>query len=182
MNSAPQRQPDKEANVSFESSGQLCECGCGEFTNLFQGRARRFRHGHSARLQPRPAWSEDLWDERDCGFSSACFVWNRYIDRHGYGRFRKHSAAHRMAYEYAFGPIPEGLQIDHLCDIRACVRPDHLEAVTHTENLHRGRGTKLTREQVAQIRSSSAPRRELASRYGVSRNHIWQIRNGQDWR
>ncbi len=167
--------------MSFESSGQLCECGCGEFTNLFQGRPRRFRHGHSARLQ-RPIWNEALWEERDCGFSSMCFVWNGYVDTQGYGRFRNHNAAHRVAYERVFGPIPEGLQIDHLCDNRACVRPEHLEAVTLVENLRRGRGIKLTQDQVAEIRASSAPRRELAARYGVSRNHIWQIRDGQHWK
>jgi hypothetical protein len=46
--------------------------------------------------------------------------------------------AHRWAYESEVGPIPIGLTLDHLCKVRRCVRPDHLEAVTLQENLLRG--------------------------------------------
>ena len=46
--------------------------------------------------------------------------------------------AHRVSYELFRGPIPDGLQIDHLCRIRHCVNPDHLEAVTQRENILRG--------------------------------------------
>lgn len=45
--------------------------------------------------------------------------------------------AHRVAYELVVGPIPEGLEIDHLCRTRSCVRPDHLDPVTHAENCRR---------------------------------------------
>ena len=48
--------------------------------------------------------------------------------------------AHRVAYELLIGPIPDGLVIDHLCRTPLCVRPDHLEAVTHRENTMRGVG------------------------------------------
>lgn len=47
-------------------------------------------------------------------------------------------AAHRLAYELLVGPIPDGLQIDHLCRNTRCVNPDHLEAVTQRENILRG--------------------------------------------
>lgn len=49
-------------------------------------------------------------------------------------------SAHRVAYELTRGPIPAGMEIDHLCRVRSCVNPDHLEAVTRGENLRRGRG------------------------------------------
>lgn len=45
---------------------------------------------------------------------------------------------HRYVYEQVVGPVPEGLELDHLCRNRACVRPDHLEPVTHKVNTHRG--------------------------------------------
>jgi hypothetical protein len=48
--------------------------------------------------------------------------------------------AHRWSYEHFVGPIPEGLHIDHLCRVRRCVNPDHLEPVTPKENYLRGEG------------------------------------------
>jgi hypothetical protein len=59
------------------------------------------------------------------------------LDRDGYAHVGHHDLAHRKAYTDAFGPIPEGLEIDHLCRVRHCVNPDHLEAVTHVENMRR---------------------------------------------
>jgi hypothetical protein len=60
---------------------------------------------------------------------------------HRYGRFyigEPSYAAHRLSYEWLVGPIPEGHEIDHLCKVTKCVNPDHLEAVTHHENILRG--------------------------------------------
>lgn len=69
---------------------------------------------------------------------SACIDWAGRIDRWGYGR-KGNLLAHRVAYEEQVGPIPEGLQLDHLCRNRACVNVAHLEPVTHRENQLRGR-------------------------------------------
>jgi hypothetical protein len=68
-------------------------------------------------------------------------MWTGAKSKNGYGHFRtsgdKLHYAHRFAYELLIGPIPEGLQLDHLCRNRACVRPEHLEPVTHVENIRR---------------------------------------------
>lgn len=45
---------------------------------------------------------------------------------------------HRALYERVVGPVPDGLELDHLCRVRNCVNPDHLEPVTHAENMARG--------------------------------------------
>jgi hypothetical protein len=77
------------------------------------------------------------------GGPDACWRWVAALDRHGYGAFRfrgKTARAHRAAYEIVEGPIPDGLELDHLCRTPACVNPAHLEPVTHAENVRRGNG------------------------------------------
>ena len=71
-----------------------------------------------------------------------CWEWTSTVHR-GYGRFhvnRKSRIAHRYVYEILVGPIPDGLTIDHLCRVRCCVLPDHLEVVTGRINTLRGFG------------------------------------------
>lgn len=68
-------------------------------------------------------------------------MWVGGKTKRGYGQFqinKKRVLAHRWLYERWVGPIPEGLELDHLCRRPACVNPDHLEAVTHQENVARG--------------------------------------------
>ncbi len=86
--------------------------------------------------------------------SSGCWIWIAALFKNGYGHYWDngyHVYAHRYAYEKIKGIIPEGLEIDHLCRNRACVNPDHLEAVTRHENIIRGAGPKATRIRSAQI-------------------------------
>jgi hypothetical protein len=74
-----------------------------------------------------------------------CWLWTGSIIRNGYGNFYVGDAtrlAHRFAYELLVGKIPEGLTIDHLCRVRNCVNPDHLEPVTGAENTRRGEAGK----------------------------------------
>lgn len=66
-----------------------------------------------------------------------CWEWTGYVNVRGYGALKyrgKVLAAHRVSYELFVGPIPGGLQLDHLCRNRSCVRPGHLEAVTARVN------------------------------------------------
>lgn len=73
-----------------------------------------------------------------------CWIWGPNLRPDGYGQFRSpempHGYAHRWAYEKYVGPIPAGLELDHLCHTRACVNPSHLEPVTHWVNVWRGAG------------------------------------------
>lgn len=70
-----------------------------------------------------------------------CIEWLGSKTPLGYGHFHVDGRAvyaHRWSYEYHVGPIPDGLVIDHLCRNTSCVNPDHLEPVTHAENVKRG--------------------------------------------
>lgn len=80
--------------------------------------------------------------------NSGCWLWTRST-RHGYGALtvgNKSRSAHRVSYEAHVGPIPEGLHIDHLCRVRCCVNPAHMEPVTLAENTRRGMGGQRARE------------------------------------
>lgn len=74
-----------------------------------------------------------------------CWHWTSHIAENGYGKTGR-GWAHRLVYEELVGPIPEGLDLDHLCRVRRCVNPDHLEPVTRSVNLSRsplmGNGNK----------------------------------------
>lgn len=84
-----------------------------------------------------------FWDKVKITSPHGCWEWTAYKDKYGYGEFwlnGKTKRAHGVAYELFNGPIPEGLEPDHLCRNPGCVNPLHLEAVTHKENLRRGSG------------------------------------------
>lgn len=71
-----------------------------------------------------------------------CWVWTAGVDEKGYGQFndgQRSRKAHAFSYELEYEEIPDGLEPDHLCRNRPCIRPDHLEAVTHRENCQRAK-------------------------------------------
>jgi len=73
--------------------------------------------------------------------NSGCWLWLAARDKNGYGVINisgKMRSAYRAAYEDSVGPVPVGLELDHLCRVRCCVNPAHLEAVTHQVNQLRG--------------------------------------------
>ena len=75
--------------------------------------------------------------------NSGCWLWTAGMN----GRYPnlwvegKHVGAHRFSYEQTYGLVPEGLELDHLCNTPFCVNPQHLRAVTHKENVLRGKGS-----------------------------------------
>lgn len=75
--------------------------------------------------------------------TDTCWLWTAAKTGQGYGHIKvdgRMRPAHRVSYELAIGPIPEGMDLDHLCRTPLCVRPDHLEPVTRRTNVLRGVG------------------------------------------
>lgn len=72
--------------------------------------------------------------------TDTCWLWYGCKNQGGYGQISIKNIprlAHRITYEIFKGDIPRGLEIDHLCRVRNCINPDHLESVTKTENNRR---------------------------------------------
>jgi hypothetical protein len=87
-------------------------------------------------IDPVRVWSRVAMTE------DGCWLWCGARSKNGYGAIwlrGTQTTAHRIAYALAKGPIPDGAEIDHLCSNKGCVRPSHLEAVTHSENCRRSR-------------------------------------------
>jgi hypothetical protein len=169
----------------------LCQCGCGAATLLIRhtdrakgrikGQPNRFVNGHNATNRKKARYIEILM-----GHTTPCWIWQLSTSDQGYGLERtlsgKLARAHRISYEALNGPVPPGLQLDHLCRVRNCVNPDHLEPVTPAENVRRGLKTKLTQEIVRYIRLSPEKQAVLGRRFGVGQPQISRIRTNHTWR
>jgi hypothetical protein len=123
-----------------------CECGCGQTTRIAErtraslgwvkGEPLRFVNHHNKKARG-PAYVVE-----DRGYTTPCHIWQHSVNNKGYGRVVidcKERLAHVDAWERVNGPVPTGLELDHLCLVKPCVNPDHLEAVTHRENMRRYR-------------------------------------------
>ncbi len=110
-----------------------------------------------------------------------CLVWIGARSR-GYGHISvqtKMRLVHRVAYELAYGGIPDGLDVLHTCDNPSCVNPDHLRVGTHTDNMrdmqNKGRNRQPSGEQSAQSKLTAAQVRAIRERYaagGVSLREV----------
>ena len=102
---------------------------------------RFWKHGDpsiSKSLHEGTAWErvEQRIEKVDTGFYQPCWEFTGSLVR-GYGHMTydsKNYLTHRISYEHHNGPIPEGMEVDHICCNRKCCNPDHLDAVTHEEN------------------------------------------------
>lgn len=165
----------------------LCFCGCGERTGIAdrrsvpqqteRGQAYRYIRGHQRRK------SAVAWVEEDRGYATPCHIWKRCLNNKGYGvtTFEgKRIYAHILAFTQKYGPVPPGKELDHKCRVQACRNPEHLEAVTHAQNLKRGKVVKFSGEQIAAIRDSDPDllHTEVAAQFGVEASYVCRIRNG----
>ncbi len=153
-------------------------------------------------MKPRFSLAEDIerfWAQVDK--SGLCWLWTGGLTEKGYGRawFQgKKRRAHRLAYFLTNGRIPTGLNINHHCDVRNCVNPEHLWVGTQKENMQdawaKGRGVfvhhsgedhpsaKLTDAEVAEIRvlktAGGMTQRQISKIYNVSEQLISNILTG----
>jgi hypothetical protein len=128
----------------------------------------------------------------ECG----CHIWIGALTRGDYGVLTVNGSArraHRVAWEDKHGPIPEGMLVLHRCDMPPCINTDHLFLGSDADNANdmakkqRRAGenhalSRLSREDVINIRSSIDPNRVLAETYGVSIGHIIQLKLRKRWR
>lgn len=115
--------------------------------------------------------------------ANGCWIWQRSFNG-DYGAKWNGTGmalAHRVYYERHKGPIPQGLHIDHLCGVKACVNPDHLEAVTQRENNRRSRSAKITEADVRHIRRNGLTPRQVVDHYGLEASYAWRVVVGQYW-
>lgn len=126
-----------------------------------------------------------------------CWLWQAGKNKRGYGQIkinRKQCGAHRVLWEMLHGPIADGLEVCHTCDIPACVNPNHLFLGTRDDNMrdrdNKGRTlsrehhpmSKLTEVDVRWIRSSLLPHKVVAKQFGVSDVLIGKIRRNELWK
>jgi hypothetical protein len=124
---------------------------------------------------------------------TGCWLWQRAIDPSGYpvaSLNGRKIGAHRLFYIRFVGPIPDGMDVDHVWDRGCrhvnCVNPDHLEAVTRQENCHRRKRNSLTMDQAREIRALWASvqhmQKDIALRYNIPRSSVSLIVNDRIYR
>jgi len=146
--------------------------------------------------------------ERNCipEPNSGCWLWTGAVDHSGHGVITiwnddytesVTTSPHRVAWQLHCGPIPEGQQVLHKCDVPSCINPGHLWLGFHADNMadmaakgrangfkpgSKHRRSKLTEEQVCEIRTSKDRGVDLARRFGVCPATICYIRQGIGWK
>jgi hypothetical protein len=154
-----------------------------------------FQKGNKPRNTKEITW---VVNDRSCWICTS-----HYKDYDGYPRKwinGKKQKISRIFYEKYKGLIPQGMHVLHTCDTPACINPDHLWLGTHYENMQdmakKGRTAhlireqngeknhmaKLTESQVLEIRSMSGFQREIAQKYGISRQIVSDIKNYRKWK
>lgn len=132
-----------------------------------------------------------------------CWLWTRGKSTTGYGQFYKPEKiyAHRASYEHFIEPVPVGMEVAHICNVKACVRPEHLKLMTHAENMihlkecgyakgnpgntwsqgEKSHHARLTDDQVRTILIDPRMQKDIAVDYGVARTTIAGIQQRRKW-
>lgn len=180
--------------------GGRCECGA-----RIEAKAKRCLSCYTNAVKAaKVPMVQRFWKHVDRHGPDECWNWTGSTKSNGYGHLlpdsgRKKVATHRLSWEMHNGPIPEGLFVCHRCDNRACVNPAHLFLGTSQDNVtdmyQKGRNSranrvsgerchlsKLTADQVLEIRASGDRLRDIACRYGVHTNSIRAIKSRRVWK
>lgn len=176
--------------VQPQNPSGLCMCNCGERTEISKltraergyaaGQPQNFIHNHHGR-------TTDYVPE-DRGFETLCWIWQKSLDKNGYGNASqngKAGRAHRLYYRRFKGRIPKKYDVDHLCFVTSCVNPDHLEAVPKLVNQRRRRTTILTVEKVQLIHAMISDGKncyEIASIIGIAKATVYSAHKRYNWK
>ena len=139
------RHGDPLAGKKANRGKSCCVDGCSNPAHsreMCKGHYQRwYKHGDAIADRPFRIQGDTaarFWSKVDK--TETCWLWAGALNNSGYGTIKIDGVtigAHRHAYELAGGVIPDGLDLDHLCSVRRCVNPDHLEPVTRSENIRR---------------------------------------------
>lgn len=189
----------------------LCHCGCGGRTKVatssdarrgyVRGEPYRFIQGHGGvRGRVSPPLHELFFHRVAKRSDDECWEWQGSRTKQGYGKLQHETVTkltHRIAYEFAFGDIPDGLVVRHKCDNPPCCNPSHLETGTYKDNMKdasdRGRAIHgerspaaiLTEDDVREIRwqyGQGVTISAMSRHYGVARATIRSAIHRRTWR
>ncbi len=165
-----------------------CKCGCGRKTPISPD--NRTKSGH-VKGEPIPYCRGHHPSRADLSYTvneNGCWIPSKKPMNTGYVMFCCHGKrvlAHIYMWVKANGPVPRGMEIDHLCRNRNCCNPDHVEPVTRMVNSQRGGKAKLSPAMVREmrdLRSSGRTHSEIAIKFNVHQTTAMMAVNGRTWK
>ena len=119
---------------------------------------------------------------------TGCWEWLGSINEKGYAKLKVDSVvatAHVWFWEHFNGPVPKGLELHHMCNVRHCVNPEHLKPVTHTENIRQSRRSKYSIETarlIRQDRDDGMTYAQLSAKHKIPINSLHSIIHSVTWK